>query len=587
MVPQNLNGERGNIYMTEAQANQRAGRELNQIGKNSDAAFKEDGNLHDRIRMRDVKQRALSDLSRFRSAYRIERKAGQAVNQTQAAASKYALESQKRVEKAADDLRALLTKRNADTRDVLRNVRDDVVAKFKKANLAGARKSGNPVGVNQDNGDIFHLPNLGQLVQTDVPLTRAQKDIVSIPSKQYDKASWTESEGQGKHLLPIREASSGRSLRPITSPIKRISALTDAARKVAERRVKGSYKKLTEASARNQALEEVKARAQEHLDRTGKVELPQALQHRLFGEQQSLNPTFLSKLSDLGRDAVYALGVPHMKNVGEQQVLGGAGIPGLLHGMQVAHGLRKGDEQALADSKALESFGGTTHSEREEPVFSGIPKVGKYLGAAARKSNEALDRFETGQRVAAFHHYKKKGMSDYDAAAEVNATFGNHGETSELSQVARQGLGAPFAAWHLGIAPSTTARAIIKHPRSVANLVRVNNTISNDITQPESGKDFSLGGPLENTLKLFAFPYGTADYLSSASTLGPLRSAYDFVQAAAKNKLPKEALRDVQENAPYANELGPLLQLDPAAFAEAIFGSNEPSNSQYGSFQNR
>jgi hypothetical protein len=276
--------------------------------------------------------------------------------------------------------------------------------------------------------------------------------------------------------------------------------------------------------------------------------IPQGLHDRLFGEEVRPQPTFAKDLADLQREALFAFtSLPHKKNISVLQMMGPGGAPALARGLRHSHLMKKGDPKTLERVQQLEQVGGTEHhalgAQFEPPGYEKAlgrlgpvgKKVGGFIGARAKGVNEALERFDTGQRLGLEDALKKQGHTGFDAGGEIRDVLGDYGgNESPFARDMRQRLGAAFPHWSYDIVPKATHRAIMKQPRTTRALARGETDFNADVMEPTFGTDLHVGGPLEEGLGLFANPAG---YATSPSRLGVYGQGYTLADQARKGKL--------------------------------------------------
>lgn len=274
--------------------------------------------------------------------------------------------------------------------------------------------------------------------------------------------------------------------------------------------------------------------------------IPEDVYNRLFGDVVRPNPGALKDLSDASREALFSVtSLPHKKNISILQALGPAGLSGIIRGSQYARRLKRGDPALQERVRELEGIGGTEHfirnPESDSPFASwkgpGIGHVGRWLARRGTTVGEALDRFDTGQRLALQDTLAKRGTTGFKAGGQIRDVLGDYKSKTELVDFLRNRVGAPFPQWHLGIVPKAIGKAMVENPNATHMLARGENLLNTDVMQPMFGADLHVGGPLDEGLQFWNMPFGLAQYLGSQSDTGPLGEAHRDIGSLAKGNV--------------------------------------------------
>lgn len=276
--------------------------------------------------------------------------------------------------------------------------------------------------------------------------------------------------------------------------------------------------------------------------------IPEDVYQRLFGDIVRPNPSPLKELSDASREALFSVtSIPHKKNISILQALGPAGLGGIVRGARYARKLKRGDPALAERVKQLEGIGGTEHFIRNpesDSPFAAFGPAGRWLARRGTAVGEALDRFDTGQRLALQDALAKRGVTGFKAGGQIRDTLGDYKSKTQLVDLLRNQLGAPFPQWHLGIVPKAVGKALVENPNAAHLLTRGENLTNKDVMEPMFGADLHVGGPLEEGLQFWNMPFGLERYLGSQSDTGPLGEAYRDVGSLAKGN-PGAVLSDL------------------------------------------
>ncbi len=274
----------GELNLTKEQAERRAIKATIEKGLTGQERAVRRGKLTAREKLTPMMEDLRTKRMHTTRLQNLARKAMQGTEKTQVVA-----------DTQADRLSRLLTERNADFRDTLRVVRD----KTRKA-VEGKPK------VLGENGPIFDLPHLGPVTQRR-KLTKDELRILSPSEQAHNKYSWTETEGQGIHVRPLR--------RLVAKPSARVAGRV---KDLAEQQLGmtlTSAKKLRAADQANQFRRAVRADQQRQLDLANRVSLPKALKDRIYNIDPVVKNNWLAQLAQTGRDMMFITSAPHKVNV--------------------------------------------------------------------------------------------------------------------------------------------------------------------------------------------------------------------------------------------------------------------------------
>ncbi|MGP6157917.1 MAG: hypothetical protein ACLPYS_10520, partial [Vulcanimicrobiaceae bacterium] len=95
--------------------------------------------------------------------------------------------------------------------------------------------------------------------------------------------------------------------------------------------------------------------------------------------------------------------------------------------------------------------------------------------------------------------------------------------TAEL----RSRWGATFPQYGLNVAPRIASKALREHPGAVKRYLGARRAVNEYVTEPETGTELDIGGPLEEGLTL-ANPASAFDYMLSPSRVGPISLGYQY-----------------------------------------------------------
>jgi hypothetical protein len=313
-----------------------------------------------------------------------------------------------------------------------------------------------------------------------------------------------------------------RSLRSIVTPAKQNASLAEAIALKQGRVAQRTGESLKTAMQRNDAISKAKRAAEEAIASGNTAKIPATLDERLFGDRKVYEGDILQAFSDLQRDALFVIPFAHMKNIAVLAALGPGGLRTVQRGIRYAHELRTNPTGLAARVKGLEELGATTHYIREDPSrLASLPKVGGAVDAVTHRSNEALERYDLGMRLALEDALRRRGTSGFAIGGQVRDVLGDYQNQAPAIQKLRAHWGANFPGWRLGVVPRALTKAVRENRGAVRSYARSQRLISDDVTQPLWGADFDLAGPAEDYSKFLEPPVGTVRYLTSQSTIGP------------------------------------------------------------------
>lgn len=216
----------------------------------------------------------------------------------------------------------------------------------------------------------------------------------------------------------------------------------------------------------------------------------------------------LNWLSNAYRQALFVNPLPHMFNIARLAYLaGGAKTVGRGLGYMAF-----GAPKHIAEETA-KYVGTPTYLSEHGGIFDKIPG----LKAWRDMGQNGLTAFDRAMRQSYLAELKGGKAATYEMGQKVRQGIGDYDASSRAVQIARA-AGAPFAQWRLGVVPGAIGRATLQHPERVERYARGMTDLSKN-TVP-----FQFSGPEEDFGRLASAPYGTARYIMSPSTIGPVLS---------------------------------------------------------------
>jgi hypothetical protein len=322
--------------------------------------------------------------------------------------------------------------------------------------------------------------------------------------------------------------------------------------------------KLESAEAAKAADKEVVSYAQELADRMNRVEMPEALQERLFADKPEYRKSMFRLFTDLQREALFILPFAHMKNVTLLALLGPNGWPTVKRGWAYYRQLR--DARRAKTLSALEpkiqelvNTGATTLYFRDPAHQAPWGWVGKW-------SSDALDDYDLAMRVSLADTLKEQGMTGFQMAGQVRDILGDYHNQAPLIRELRDRAGAAFPAWRLGIVPQAMTKAIREQPGSAKLYARANQVISDDVTDPTMKTGLNIAAPLEDYGELVADPL---KYVASPSSSGVVGIVPGALLAKQSGRIMDFAEQEGQRLFPGGSALG--------GFTHFPFPTNAPS----------
>ncbi len=326
---------------------------------------------------------------------------------------------------------------------------------------------------------------------------------------------------------------------------------------VARARVDTMQQKLGTQKATNQAVDAMRASADQLADAMNQVEMPIALKQRLYGDLKKLDKSIFAAFSDLQRHALFIMPFAHMKNISILAMLGPGSVSTVARGIRNAIGLQRTPAALAAKVKELEQIGATSrYVEQDLRAFEKLPGVGKPLGTIADASASALEKYDIGMRIALMDHLRAQGITGFQAGGQIRDILGDYRNQSDMVQFLRKQLGANFPGWGLGIVPRAMSKAVREQPRAVNTYARANRIASNDITEPTMKTTLDIGGPAEDFAKLAAAP---AQFLESPSRLGVPVDLGHALDAERYGRLEDFAGQEAAHMLPFTSTIGGAL----------------------------
>lgn len=584
----------GNIFLPQESALTYARRNDRLLGNDPDPAFVQKGgvvtnDLADATPLSGVTQQRRIQQSNFKRMEASAKKAQQNAAKTSQAASEFSLAAQKRVQQATDKARGGLASDlfglagNADAAagstastlfDQLQNARTRLNLRDRSQvdKLLAARggdttsKLGKTVATMRDNlerrrrGEVLPF-NENKVVS---PSADVAQEAGSVAGKAME----------GAYHAPIIGAARGRTVRSILAPGNAQAARATSDAKRAARNFLSAKDREDAARQVHAAQSRVGKWADYHLKRTGQLAIPKSLDEMFFAPKPQLqrladiNP--LSHLSNLTRDATFSLAFPHGWNIMNQTLQGGPGLGGVLRGAAHAVTAARNPSKIAGDMDELRHLGQeSTYAGHAIPTYSKLGAVGKGLHKISNVGQQALDKWDTGQKIAALRHLKAKGVPADQLGNELERIYGTQ-EQSGLVQLAR-GLGTFYPQFAFSTVPRTVANAVRKHPRTLEAMMAAQNiptklSESGEATPDSKGPhEYNLFPELNEGLESLSFPFGTLDYGVKHGG-GAIRAAVDFSKGSTK-----EAMRDAQDLIPFNQVFKPLLDaMDPKRRKDAL-----------------
>jgi hypothetical protein len=229
-----------------------------------------------------------------------------------------------------------------------------------------------------------------------------------------------------------------------------------------------------------------------------------------LGQQHITKFGPLQGLANAYRQALFINPLPHMFNVARLAYLAG--------GMRtVARGLKYflyGAPEHIA-KEVEEKVGTPLYLSKRGSLVDFVPGLNKLRDVG----QGALTHFDRAMREAYLAELMRGGKTaTYEMAQKVRSGIGDYDRISRAAQIA-SAAGAPFAQWRYGVVPGTVGRAALRNPERVERYARAKNAVEQD-----TGVHFELSGPEEDFGRLITFPYGTARYIMSPASIGPVLS---------------------------------------------------------------
>jgi hypothetical protein len=248
----------------------------------------------------------------------------------------------------------------------------------------------------------------------------------------------------------------------------------------------------------------------------------------------------------LGNKAFLANPLPHGGNLANL-AYNKYGLPTTLAGIgnaaRIATGT-VGKGKLASDIGELKNLGahsqyGNIFDELGLTRIAGIPGTGALAGAANKAiipaerasnfaQNKILNPLETGLRAAALNAEKKGGTQGVEAARNIHSTFGTGPQSKVVKDVSD--LGTPFAGFHLSTAPGSGIKTLATNPGRVANVLKTNRDMNNQVN-PGSSAKYRSSIPSMSTARALAAPLS---YFSNIGPLSELNSPYGAVQQLQK-----------------------------------------------------
>jgi hypothetical protein len=130
-------------------------------------------------------------------------------------------------------------------------------------------------------------------------------------------------------------------------------------------------------------------------------------------------------------------------------------------------------------------------------------------------------------RLALEDELKRRNVTGFRAGSEIRDTMGDYESQSPLTAELRSRWGATFPQYGLNVAPRIASKALREHPGAVKRYLGARRAVNEDVTEPETGTELDIGGPLEEGLTL-ANPASALDYFLSPSRVGPISLGYQY-----------------------------------------------------------
>jgi hypothetical protein len=374
--------------------------------------------------------------------------------------------------------------------------------------------------------------------------------------------------GQDRLAGALTEASAPQvgaaSFKHILNPSQHAAAEGKASLAKVIKSTQQTANKLESAEAAKAADKEVVSYAQELADRMNRVEMPEALQERLFADKPEYRKSMFSLFTDLQREALFILPFAHMKNVTLLALLGPNGWPTVKRGWgyyrQLREARRAKTPSALEPKiQELVNTGATTLYFRDPAHQAPWGWVGQW-------SSEALDDYDLAMRVSLADTLKQQGMTGFQMAGQVRDILGDYHNQAPLIRELRDRAGAAFPAWRLGIVPQAMTKAIREQPGSAKLYARANQVISDDVTDPTMKTGLNIAAPLEDYGELVADPL---KYVASPSSSGVVGIVPGALLAKQSGRIMDFAAQEGQRLFPGGSALG--------GFTHFPFPTNAPN----------
>jgi hypothetical protein len=372
-------------------------------------------------------------------------------------------------------------------------------------------------------------------------------------------------------------AKSARTLKSIVAPAERSAKFSAALVERQKQRATAVAHSLRSKLDRNDVIGEARRAGQEAIDEGNLFMIPETLDKRLFGDKVVYERGLRAAFSDLQRDALFVVPFAHMKNIAALAALGPGGLKTLARGMKYAHDLRVNSTTLEGRVRGLEGVGATTHYIREaDPAYASLPGIGAPLQKIGKVGNEALERYDTGMRLALEDELRARGVTDpMTVAGQIRDVLGDYTNHAPMIEKLRTQFGANFPGWRLGVVPRAMTKAVLERPRQVHALARAERLTSDDVTVPLWGTDVDLGGPLEDYTKMLDVPEGSKRFFASPSTIGPIGLLPQLSDALKRGQVGPLLGREALQFVPGGNLTGAALNFP--------FPSNAPAAARVGS----
>jgi hypothetical protein len=538
-VPVNI----GNRMISPEQATRQASSALQNAGvKGRSLATTADGGLKSRTARTPLVNALQKAQMTATATGKLGTRARMGAADTQAAASKYGLAAQQRVEGATDKLK---------TRQVIAD--QALVQKLLKARAKS--------------GDVK------------APLRNAVADIRDAQAVKG-----------GAEYQGVKDAARGRNIKSITRPSSVVAKRADALADRTKNQMFTAATNVDKADTRNAFIDANKQLSDEMLKNKNTVYMPDALRKQLYPDDARVKFPLMQGVAQAGRDAMFFTSIPHKVNLAGF-ALGHAkgnaapfsalaeGVGTILKGSKYATQIKQGTPEGKAIEDELINIGAPVKYSRNASAANDQgPLYTKFLGPAGRafanradKSSAALHQFETGLRYAELQKLKKRGVTDpTEQGGELRDMYGNPYQVAPMVRAAQDVFGAEFPNYRLGTVPRAAAKMLTQSPRGVHNSLNSLQDFNYDVSEPVFGGDIRPGGnPLSNYGEMIN-PASALDYAGSPASVGPVST---LARSRGKNAVGKIAGTALQTLVPASRNIMDLIRAKDHKALRAILST--------------